>query len=465
MNSSDVKRAAPASRLGVASWVLYEWARNPFVLLITLYIYAPYFAESLVADPRPGAGQALWAEIVGYGGLVLAVLAPFFGAIADAGGRRKPWVLFFTLLIIAAECALWLPQPGGVGLSLFMTGLAVVAANVAYDFSAVFHGAILPTLVPENRIGRLSGLGYALGNVAGLILLIFALVSIYLPDQPLFGLDKAAHEHERIAGPMCALWLAVFCLPFFLFTPDRASTHVSWGTAIRRGLSSVVTTVKSLRHYRNVALYLITRAIYNDGTVALLSFGGVYASGVFKWETPQKAMFGILLSVAAAFGAYAGGRLADRITAKTTILLSLSGTFVTAALSLGFAPGRIFFVVPVTPGEKVWDSPMFATLPELLYLGVAMLIAVFIVGTWANSRTMLARIAPQARMAEFFGLYALSGNATAFAAPWAVAWVTEATASPQWGMAAILGFLAVGFVGMLFVKEVRASAVLVEGTT
>src|SRR6185295_4191613 len=123
-------QTAPASRLGVRSWVLYEWARNPFVLLITLYIYAPYFAESLVDDPTPGAGQALWAEIVGYGGIVLAVLAPFFGAIADAGGRRKPWVLFFTLLIIAAECVLWLPQPGGVGLSLFMTGIAVVVANV-----------------------------------------------------------------------------------------------------------------------------------------------------------------------------------------------------------------------------------------------------------------------------------------------------------------------------------------------
>jgi MFS transporter, UMF1 family len=374
-------------------------------------------------------------------------------------------VLFFTAVIIFAELCLWLPQPDGIGMSLFLTGVVVVIANVAYDFSAVFHGAMLPSLVPPRRIGTISGLGYALGNVAGLILLIFALAFIYLPDQPLFGLDKATHEHERIIGPMCALWLAVFCLPFFFFTPDRPSARLPWGTAIRSGLSSVVTTVNSLRHYRNVGLYLAARMLYNDGTVALLSFGGVYASGVFGWDTTELAIFGILLSVFAALGAYLGGRLADIITAKTTILLSLAGTSIGAAASLGFAPDRIFFVIPVTPGEKVWDSSLFATLPELIYFAVIMFVALFIVGTWANSRTMLARIAPEARMAEFFGLYALSGNATAFLAPWAVAWMTAATGNQQWGMAAILGFLVAGFLGMLFVKETRASAVPVEKIT
>jgi UMF1 family MFS transporter len=457
MNSSDAPPArSGVSRLGVASWVLYEWARNPFVLLVTLYIFAPYFANELVGDPEKG--QVLWAEIVGYGGIAVAVLAPFFGAIADAGGRRKPWVLFFTLVIVVSELLLWLPQPGGIGLSLFMTGVAVVAANAAYDFSQVFHGAMLTSLGPPNRIGRLSGLGYALGNVAGVLLLIFALAFIYLPDEPLFGLDKNAHEHDRIIGPMCALWLVVFCLPFFLFTPDRPSARLPWGKAIVRGLASVITTIKSLRHYRNVALYLAARALYNDGTVALLSFGGVYASGVFGWDTSERAAFGILLSICAAIGAYAGGWLADRITARATILLSVAGTAVAAAASLGFAPDRIFFVFGVTPDVAVWASPVFPTLPELIYVGVVMVIAVFIVGTWANSRTMLARIAPEARMAEFFGLYALSGTATAFLAPWAVKWVTEYTDSQQWGMAAILGFLGAGFLLMLFVRESRVAA-------
>jgi UMF1 family MFS transporter len=105
---------------------------------------------------------------------------------------------------------------------------------------------------------------------------------------------------------------------------------------------------------------------------------------------------------------------------------------------------------------------MFSTLPELIYLGVVMIIAVFIVGTWANSRTMLARIAPEERMAEFFGIYALSGTATAFIAPWAVGWVTSYTKSQQWGMAAILGFLALGFLGMLFVRESRTAAIGTE---
>ena len=444
-------------RFGLASWALFEWARNPYVLLVTVYIFAPYFARDLVGDPK--TGQIVWGEIAGYGGLTVAVLAPFLGAIADAGGRRKPWVMFYAAVMMAAECALWLPQPGNIGLSLFAAGAAVALANVAYDFSAVFHNAMLPSLAEPKRIGTLSGLGYALGNVAGLILLVFVLVFIYLPEHPLFGLDKDLHEHERIVGPLCAVWFLVFSLPFFLFTPDRPAVGLPWGEALKCGLRSVATTVKSLNHYRNVGAYLVARAIYNDGQTTFLLFGGIYAAGVFGWSTTELALYGIVLSVFAAAGGYFGGRLADVIGAKGAILLSLGGMALGGALALGSAPDKIFFVVPVTPGEAVWGSPVFSTLPELLYVIDVMFVAVCLVSTYANSRTMLARIAPEERMAEFFGLYALSGTATAFLAPFAVAWLTAVTHSQQGGMAAILGFLAAGFVAMLFVKEVRATPV------
>src|SRR5262245_56233553 len=195
---------ATVPSIGRVSWVLFEWGRNPYVLIITVYIYSTYFTRDIVGDPV--RGQALWAEIQGYAGLAVAVLAPFLGAIADAGGRRKPWIFVFALIFAAATAALWFGQPKGTGLGLFGIGATVALANVAYDGSLVFHSAMLPSLVPPTRIGRWSGLGYALGNLAGIVLLVFILAFIYLPETPLFGLSRAAHEHERISGPLCAVW-------------------------------------------------------------------------------------------------------------------------------------------------------------------------------------------------------------------------------------------------------------------
>jgi UMF1 family MFS transporter len=451
--SSDALRSTP---LGRVSWALFEWARNPYVLVITIYVYATYFSREIVGDPV--RGQALWASIQGYAGIGVAVVAPFLGAIADAGGRRKPWIGFFAVLLGVATATLWFGEPNGAGLGLLGIGLAIALSHLAYDGSLVFHSAMLPTLVRTERIGRWSGLGYALGNFAGILLLLFILLFIYLPAQPLFGLDKGTHEHERIAGPLCAAWLAVFSLPFFFLTPDRPSTRLPVGEAVKRGISSVVATVKNLQRYRNVALFLLVRMIYQDALNVMLSFGGVYAAGVFGWSEVESALYGIALSVFAALGGLLGGRLADRIGTRRTLLLSLGGTIVAALLSLGFAPDRLFFLIPYPAGTAVVPFPVFSTAPELVYTAVVMVIAVCLVATFANSRTMLARIAPEAHMTEFFGLYALSGEATAFVAPFVVALATHASGSQQFGMAAIVSFLVIGFVGLLFVREERAEA-------
>jgi UMF1 family MFS transporter len=452
---APVSSADPS--LGRASWVLFEWGRNPYVLVITIYIYATYFSRDVVGDPV--RGQALWAEIQGYSGLGVAVLAPFLGAIADAGGRRKPWILFFSIVLALSTAALWFGEPMGRGLGLAGIGAAIALSNIAYDGSLVFHSAMLPAIVPGPRIGTWSGLGLGLGNVAGIVLLLFVLVFFYLPAEPLFGLDKTTHEHERIAGPLCALWFAFFSIPFFLWTPDRASSGLPAGVAVRRGVSSAVRTLKSLGHYRNVGAFLLSRMLYNDGLNVMLAFGGIYAVGVFGWGEIESALYGIIVSVFAAIGGLLGGRLADRIGTKRALQLSLTGVIIGALGSLGFAPDRIFFVVPYVPGTVVADLPVFRTAPELLYIATVMLIAVCLVATYANSRAMMARIAPQPRMTEFFGLYALSGEATAFLAPAAIAVVTSATASQQWGMVTTSGFLALGLIGLSFVKEERAEAV------
>ncbi|HSZ74949.1 MAG TPA: MFS transporter, partial [Rhizomicrobium sp.] len=180
---------------GQIAWAMFDFARTPYVLLITIYIFAPYFTNTLVSDPVKG--QAMWGDIQGYSGLIIAVLAPFIGAIADAGGSRKQWIAVFSLVMIVATAALWYAQPGGIGLSLLTIGVLVAATNVAYEFSSVFYNAMLPTIVTHERIGSLSGLSLALGNVSGLILLIFLLIGFvlpgavdwsFIPAHPLFGI-------------------------------------------------------------------------------------------------------------------------------------------------------------------------------------------------------------------------------------------------------------------------------------
>ncbi len=461
-NISELPASRPGetgevSSLGRASWVAYEWGRNPYFLLVGIYIYGPYFQNQIVGDPV--LGQALWADIWAYAGLTVAVGAPFLGAIADAGGPRKPWLVFFSALLALASCLLWYGQPGDVGLSLFAVGALIVIANVGYDASIVFHGAMLPSIAKEGGIGRLSGLGYALGNLAGLLLLVFVLVFIFLPENPLFGLDRDAHEHERVVGPLAALWFVIFCIPFFLWTPDRPPTGHPLSEAVRDGLTSVSHTVRSLNQYRNVGAYLLARMIYNDGLNMMLTFGGIYAAGVFGWGVIEVAVYGIVLSPFAAIGGLTGGILADRIGTKTALRISLTGSILFGILSLGFAPDRVLFFLPYAQGLEALPLPVFSTLPELLYIGAVAGIAVCVVATYSNSRAMMARIAPRERMTEFFGLYALSGEATAFAAPLAVAIATRVSGSQQWGMAAILVFLSVGLIGLSFVREERAQAV------
>lgn len=456
-----------ATPLGQWSWALFEGARNPHVLLITIYIFAPYFYMTLVGDPV--RGQSLWGDLNSLAGLIIAIIAPVLGAIADAGGRRKPWLGVFSILLATTAIALWWAVPDEKVLSLMAISTLLVATIVSFDFTAVFHNAMLPTIVPDRQVGRLSGFALALGNLSGVILFVFMLVCFvwpgevnwpFVPETPWFGIDKAAFEPERMVGPLFAVWFLMFGLPLFFFTPDQPRVRLGPAKAVRQGLTSLVRTVKSLRNYRNVATYLFWRMIYNDGCNAVLIFGGGYAAVTFNWTTQDLLVYGVILSVFATYGGIFGGWIDHRFGSQRGILIAVGGTMIGLVLSLSMRPDTILFFIPYDPNSPpVHGLPFFESWPEIIYVMIVTIIAIFITAVYANSRTMMARIAPTAKMAEFFGLYALSGQATAFLAPFVVARFTDWTASTAWGMASILILLAAGWTGMLFVKTERAVAV------
>ncbi len=456
-----------SSRLGQLSWALYEGARDPYVLLITIYMFAPYFANQVVGNGVRGQGLA--GAIQAYSGLIIAVLAPFLGAIADCGGRRKPWIALYTLILAAAMAPLWFAMPHSTGWTLFFIGALWALANVSFEFSAVFHNSLLPTIASHRRLAGLSGLALSLGNAAGIVLLLFMLIAFslpgvvpwsFIPAHPLWGISQALHEPERLAGPIGAIWLLVFSLPLFFFTPDRPSTKMPLLKAMGAGVRSVISTTKSLRHYRNVGAYLLARLFFNDGMTAVLVFGGIYASSTFHWGPIQMLFYGIELSIFAVLGGFVGGWLDNRFGSKRAIFISIGGTTIAGLVTLTMGPDRIFWFIPYdVHAAPVWSSPFFNTWPEIIFLITVNFIAVLITAGYANSRTMLARIAPPEKMAEFFGLYSLSGQSTSFLATGFVSWLTLVSNSQRIGLLGETLFLSIGLVLMFFVKEERTTAV------
>ena len=453
-----------ATPLGQWAWAWFEGARNPHVLLITIYIFAPYFYIHVVGDPVKG--QSLWGDLNSRAGLIIAITAPILGAIADAGGRRKPWLFAFSFALTATAVALWYALPNEAGLSLFAICVLLVATIVSFDFTAVFHNAMLPTLVPDREVGKLSGLALALGNFSGVILFVFMLVCFvwpgevdwpFVPEKPWFGVDKTAFEPERMVGPLFAVWFIAFGSWLFFFTPDQPRVALGPAAAVQRGISSLIRTVRSLRNYRNVGSFLLWRMIYNDGCNAVLIFGGGYAATTFSWTTQDLLVYGVILSIFATYGGVFGGWIDRQFGSRNGLLIAVGGTMIGLVLSLSMRPDTILFFIPYDPkSAPVHGLPFFESWPEIIYVIIVIIIAIFITAAYANSRTMMARIAPVHKMTEFFGLYALSGTATAFLAPWVVARFTEWSGSNSIGLASILLLLGAGWIGMLFVKNERA---------
>ena len=175
------------------AWCSLDWANSAFPTVIITFVFAAYFAKAVAADAI--AGTAAWSYTISLSMAAVALTGPLLGAIADAGGRRKPWVLGFSLVCIGATALLWFAVPQS---SIVIVVLALVAiANYGFETSIIFYNAMLPDVAPPERIGRISGWGWALGYCGGLVCLVLCLVLLVQPDPPLFGLDRAEAEPVR----------------------------------------------------------------------------------------------------------------------------------------------------------------------------------------------------------------------------------------------------------------------------
>ena len=386
------------SRRGLLAWALYDWANSPFTTLIITFVFPAYFGRAIVGNEVEG--QVLWGYAIGFSGFLIAIGAPLLGAIADAGGRRKPWLFAFTLVCASFSAALWfaMPNPAYIGMAL----ICVIVANIGFEFCVVFNNAMLPDLVPRARVGRWSGWAWALGYAGGLAALIITLVGFVQAETPWLDLATEQAENVRIIGPLVAIWFAAFAWPLFVFTPDRATQGLSVGAAVRQGMTMLRATIVGLRDHANVVRFLLAHMLYADALIAIFAFGGIYAAGTFGMTIAEVIRFGILLNVAAGVGAFGFAWIDDWIGSRRTVLIALVGLIVGATMAV-----------------LVEDQTAF--------LGAGIVI----------------------------GLFAVSGKATAFLGPTMVGLVTAASGSQRLGIASLLTFLVAGFILLIGVKEPR----------
>ncbi len=420
-NSGGIQPIAGNSR-EIWSWALYDFANSPFSTLVVTFVFGTYFTQAIASDAI--VGTTLWSRAMTITALVVAICSPVLGALADRGGYRKAFVLVFTLICVAATTALYGVLPGQVLAALVL----VVVANIAFEFAGVFYNAFLADIVPPERIGRVSGLGWGLGYIGGLAALGVALVTLIQPETPWFGFSREAGENIRATNLLVAAWFLVFSLPLMLWVTEDRSKISKAGQVLADTARQLKGTFGAIRRYRQILRFLIARLVYNDGLVTIFAFGGIYAAETFGFSLEEVLIFGIVLNVAAGIGALLMGHLDDRIGGKRTVVLSLIGLIVATTVAV-LATTRLWF----------WIA------------GIVM--GIFVGPNQAASRSLMGRFVPPRLENEFFGFFAFSGKLTAFMGPLLLGVLTQSTGSQRAGVAAVLGFFVIGLALILTVDE------------
>jgi len=461
----------PGARLnkGAVSWAVFEGARDPYVILIIIYIFMPYVGSVMVGWPHanPTKGQEVISQWSQYSGWATMATAPFLGASIDQLGRRKGWLAFCVAVMVPLMFALWWARPDGTVLGVTVVMLMTTIIGLLFSYTEVLHNSLLVRAAGIGGAHKASSLALALGNAFALVLLGFSAWAFVLPGKvdwgfvpaaPLFGLDSSQHEPERIVGPLSAALLLVGTIPILLFTPDAPRSGVSVVKAFADGAKALWRMVMTVKNHRDAFIFLVSRSFYVDGMTAVLTFFGIYATGVMKWGALEMLMIGIILTVLAVIGGFLARWFDAALGPRRAVQLEILMSFIGIVALLGMGPDRIFFFwrYDLAAHAPLWNGPFFRTLPEWIFILIGFSNAVFITAHYASSRTLLTRLTPPEQTGAFFGAYAVSGTATVWLAPFMVNIGTRIFHTQQGGFAMIAILLAIGFVGLLFVKKGNA---------
>jgi UMF1 family MFS transporter len=419
----DAAAASPVTKKEILGWCMYDVADSAFTTVIVTALYAPYFSKIVVGDPQ--RADFLWGIAASISELVVAILAPILGAIADFSGSRKKFLAVCAVTIVFFTASLYFVGPGmtTIGLVLY------IIANIGFSGGGVFIDSFLPGISNDSNVGKISGLKWGMGYTSGLLATVLCLplaknvVDNPTPDQ----LSKA-----RLIPVVVAVYYAVTVIPTFVFLRDRSVKQPlpPGENYLTVGFRQLKQTLKHIRRYRELFKLLIAFLVYNDGVVTVIYFAALYASVTIGFTTEEIAIMFIAMNVVAAAGALSFGWLADRIGQKRTIFISLS-IWITAVVVAYFSYSKgSFYVVATLAGIGMGSSQ-------------------------SVTRSLLALFTPKENAAEFFGFLGIAGKALAFLGPIVFGTVSQATGSQRPAILSVGVFFVVGMILLSFVNEKR----------
>lgn len=447
-----------SQRKRIWGWWFFDWASQPVNTLLLTFIFGPYFAEiargyfmgaGMEEEAAKAAAQSYWAFGLFISSAIVFLMAPILGAIADSTGRRLVWVWVFSALYVFGAWALWYAAPGGeistLRWALFFFGLCFVSIELA----TIFTNALMPTLVEDEEMGKLSGNGFAFGYLGGLIGLFIMLLffaegatsgKTFIGLDPAFGLDSEAREGTRAVGPFSAIWYLVFMIPFFLWVKEPKTSVGKF--RLGSVFASIVEFLRSLIYRRSLAAYLGSSLFYRDALNGLYAFGSLYASNVLGWDITLIGLFGIAGGATAVLTSWFAGKMDSRLGPKPVIIWSIVILISVCTIAVGM------------DREQIWGISLdsASSTPDIIFFLCGLLIGGAGGPLQAASRTMLIHHSTPANVTEAFGMFALSGRVASLISPALIGLVTHFTGSARMGMSPMILLFAIALILLLWVN-------------
>ena len=425
--------AATAKKSTILAWSLWDWGSAAFQAVVTTFVFTVYLTSGSFgeeADVSVKLGGALTIA-----GVAIAVLAPVLGRLTDASGNRKKWLGINTAVTVACTALLVLVAPEQKYLFL---GLVLLAAgNVAFEFAGVSYNSMLTQLATPKTLGRVSGFGWGMGYLGGIVLLSLVLVGFILPETGWFGVTSENGWNVRLAMVLCAVWFAAFALPVFFAVPEVPADAASPVRGIFSGYVELFRSIGKLwRESRQTLFFLIASAVFRDGLAGVFTFAGVIAARSFGFEQTTVILFAIAANVISGAATILGGFLEDRFSAKGVMLASLTAMVIGMLL--------VFALAPLGP----W-----------VFWTFGLISSVFVGPVQSASRSFLAAAIPPGREGEIFGLYATTGRAVSFMSPAAFTLAVAIGGTTISGTIGISLVLLVGLILLFFVRAPRTAVV------
>ena len=414
----------------VFSWLLFDFANTSFSVMMVTFAFPLYF-KNVICGGDP-SGDALWGFSVSLSMLLVALVSPVLGAAADYSGKRKRFLLFFTLTSIAATALLSFSGPG----MAVMAAILFILANMGFEGGLVFYDAYLKELASDKSVGRVSGYGFAMGYLGAL--------SILLLVKPLLskGIVLSNIPNVQMSFFVVAIFFALFATPLFLLLRDekKESRPAISLAALGQSIREVKFTVRHIMNYPDLARFLLAYFFYNDAILTIIAFSSIYAQNTLGFTTGDLIIFFMLVQTTAIAGSVIFGFITDKIGPKRTIVITLMIWFVVVLAAIVADSKELFFYTGMLAGMSMGSSQ-------------------------AASRSMMTRLTPREHVTEFFGFYdGTFGKASAVVGPLVFGLISSQAGSQKAALASLLLFFTVGLVLMTRVRSAGSNAALQTNT-